>query len=93
MNEVQQVMTALGQNANLSRLAETFQLVDQDGQYAPPHPTRPLSISPAPLLGNGLIDFNEFLKMMQYGSKLPVGGSELTEIRALFQAFDKDSSG
>ncbi|KAI0219184.1 putative calmodulin-like protein 2 [Lamellibrachia satsuma] len=70
MDEVMQVMEAMGQQPDVDRLLQTFQLVDLDG--------------------NGLIDFNEFVQMVEYR----VGRqSEDAEMRALFAAFDKDGNG
>jgi len=45
------------------------------------------------LLGNGLIDFDEFMDMMCKRDTGPMKRSQDAEMRALFAAFDKDGSG
>ena len=84
--ELGTVMRSLGQNPTEAELQDMINEVDADGLF---HLTeRPASH--LDILGNGTIDFPEFLTMM--ARKMKDTDSE-EEIREAFRVFDKDGNG
>ena len=84
--ELGTVMRSLGQNPTEAELQDMINEVDADGLFY----LTERRASHLDILGNGTIDFPEFLTMM--ARKMKDTDSE-EEIREAFRVFDKDGNG